>query len=97
MPEPHGILTRIGQYAILISEHFRLFGGEVIMPHVRHPGSVWIDANYSTLPNNEWVAADKNGLVDHDPSINSLMERLKKKNIKMDDICLAFITTDAIA
>lgn len=66
------------------------------MAYTRHPGSVWIDVNRSTLPNNEWVAADKNGLVDHDPSIDSLMKRLQSKNVKMEDLCIAFITTDAI-
>lgn len=62
----------------------------------RHQGSVWIDNNRITLPNNEWVAADKDGLVAVDPSIEGLNLKLKELGVKTEDVCIAFITLDSV-
>lgn len=65
-------------------------------PHYNpHPGSLWINQNRNSLPNDEWVAANANGLVDHDPNITVLMNRLKARGITYDSVALAFITKDS--
>lgn len=68
--------------------------GKHIPNYIPHPGSQWITDNRSTLPNNEWVAADKSGLVATDPSLDNLMEKIKAKNINPEDIAISFITHD---
>ncbi len=57
----------------------------------RHPGSRWIEVHYAELPVNEWVAAGKDGLVAHDPSLDVVNVKLGELGMKPDEIALAFV------
>ncbi|OGF28124.1 hypothetical protein A2303_00155 [Candidatus Falkowbacteria bacterium RIFOXYB2_FULL_47_14] len=57
----------------------------------KHPGSLWIDKNYNALPKNQWVAADKNGLVASNPDYDKLISELHNQNIKLSDVCLMYV------
>lgn len=57
----------------------------------RHPGSTWIDENYDTLPANQWVAADKNGLVDHDSNFELLLKKVESKGIDSSEVVFMFV------
>ena len=57
----------------------------------KHPGSLWIEKNYDTLPAHNWVAADKNGLAASDPDYDKLMATLQNKNIQLSDVCVMYI------
>jgi len=54
-------------------------------------GSQWIDANRSTLPVNECVAANADGLVAHSPSWDGLFELIKSKGVPQAGVTVAFI------
>lgn len=69
--------------------------GKPVPGHSRHPGSVWIDNNRATLPNNQWVAADSSGLVADDPSIDGLMAKIRDKHLDPAHVAIAFITSDS--
>lgn len=62
----------------------------------RHPASIWLDQNYNTLPANEWVAADKDGLVEHDHDYGTLYKKLKSRNINLSDVVVTFIPDGAV-
>ena len=66
--------------------------GKRVANYTPHPGSVWINSNCASLPNNEWVAADKNGLVDHDSLLDLLMQKIASKGIKAEDVAIAYNT-----
>lgn len=57
----------------------------------KHPGSLWIEKNYDTLPANNWVAADINGLAASDPDYDKLIITLQNKNIKLSNVCVMYI------
>jgi hypothetical protein len=61
-----------------------------------HPGSVWIDNNEDSLPENEWVAANGSGLVANDPTIDGLMAKIRDKHLKPAEVAIAFITPDSV-
>jgi hypothetical protein len=63
---------------------------------VRHPGTVWIEANWSTLPNNAWVAADQSGMVASADSMDALRSRLHALHRREDEVAIAFVTRDPI-
>ena len=62
----------------------------------RHPGSVWIEQNRESLPDNHWVAASANGLVAEGATIGELMSEIDRRNAKPADLAIAFITADAV-
>jgi hypothetical protein len=70
--------------------------GKPVPNYVRHPGSIWIDDNRSTLPNNEWVASNGSKMVAHASSIDELLGALHSKNVNVDEVAIAYITTDAV-
>ncbi len=57
----------------------------------KHPGSAWIRQNYNTLPTNQWIAADKNGLVDYALTYDALVNKLQSGNINRSDVVIMFI------
>jgi hypothetical protein len=70
--------------------------GKLVPGYKRHPGSVWIDNNRGSLPDNEWVAADASGLVASDPSIDNLMAKIRDKHLDPVEVAIAFITSDSV-
>lgn len=62
----------------------------------KHPGSLWLDDNRDNLPNNEWAAAGKDGLVATDPTIDGLNKKVTELGVRLEDICIAFITHNSI-
>jgi hypothetical protein len=60
-----------------------------------HLGSVWIDEHRTTLPKNEWVAANERGLVGTDPSIDALMAKVRAKHLDLESVTIAFISDDS--
>lgn len=57
----------------------------------KHPGSIWIEKNYDTLPTNEWIAASINGFVDHDPNYDALIKKLQSKSINLSGVVIMFV------
>lgn len=55
------------------------------------PEARWLRENWNTLPEDEWVAAGKNGLIEHDRDCGKLLEKLCSKGIKSGDYILAFV------
>jgi hypothetical protein len=62
----------------------------------QHPGSIWLDNNWSTLPNNLWVAATGSGLVEENRSFDRLINALRHRNINLDDVTIVFVTFDIL-
>ena len=60
------------------------------------PGSTWIDDNRATLPENQWVAADDSGFLAANPSIDHLMDTLRDAQVNLEQVAIAFITSDAV-
>jgi hypothetical protein len=69
--------------------------GKLLPGYQRHPGSIWIDDNRASLPNNEWVAADDSGLVAHDAPIDGLMAKIRDHHLDPANVAIAFITSDS--
>ena len=57
----------------------------------KHPGSVWIDQNFDTLPKNQWIAVDENGLVEHDSDFKTLIKKLESRGIDLSNVSLTFV------
>lgn len=70
--------------------------GKLTPKQARNPGSEWIDANRSGLPDNEWVAADAFGFVAADGTIDGLMAKINDKQVDLEQVAIAFITSDAL-
>ena len=70
--------------------------GQRLPNYARHPGTIWIEANWSTLPNNTWVAADHGGMVASAGSMDALQARLRVLNRREDEVATAFVTRDTI-
>ena len=62
----------------------------------QHLGSIWLDNNWANLPNNLWVAATGNGIVDENRSLERLINALRLKNINLDDVTIVFVTFDIL-
>lgn len=60
----------------------------------------WLSKHYEKLKkkfNNEWVAALDKTIIDHDPNLNKLVKRLRKKHPKTySQIAVEYITTKEI-
>ena len=69
--------------------------GKLDPGYTRHPGSIWIDDHLDSLQNNQWVAANKTGLVAKDASIDGLMAKIQQKGLNPADVAVAFITTES--
>lgn len=69
--------------------------GTGVVEYQRHPGSVWIEGHRDALPDQCWVAANADGLVAQDPTIDGLMGQLRSRDIDQDDVAIAFITSDS--
>lgn len=55
------------------------------------PEATWLNENWDTLPENEWVAVGKDGLVDHAPRFDELVKKLESKCIDSSDCLFAFV------
>jgi hypothetical protein len=62
----------------------------------RHPGSVWIEQNRSSLHGDRWIAASGDGLEAESNEVKDLMDILRKKQVDPKDVAITFITSDAI-
>jgi len=62
----------------------------------RHPGSLWIETNRKTLPNNHWVAASAEGLQASATRIDELVNAIQKQAISPAQLAITFITEDAL-
>jgi hypothetical protein len=54
------------------------------------PEAVWLEKNWSMLPENEWVAVGKDGLVAHAPKFDELIEKLRSIDA-VHDVLFAFV------
>jgi hypothetical protein len=63
-----------------------------------HQGSNWLNANWATLPSNEWVAADAGGLVGNDALLDRLLGRVlaNAPPSRAQELAIAFCTKDVI-
>lgn len=69
--------------------------GQPVPNYTPHQGSLWIEGHRDTLPNNNWVAADRSGLVAQNTTIDGLLEEVKAEGKKLSDVAIAFITDDS--
>jgi len=53
-------------------------------------GAQWLTDNRATLPADEWVAANADGIVAHGPNCDVLAEEMKAKGINLAGISIAF-------
>lgn len=70
--------------------------GQRVPNYARHPGTIWIEANWSTLPNNTWVAADHGGMVASAGSMDALQSRLRALKRREDEVAVVFVSRDHI-
>jgi len=63
---------------------------------VQHPGSKWIIEHRASLPTNCWVAASAKGLEAENAEIGELMSDLRRKNVDVINVAIAYITPDAV-
>ena len=67
--------------------------------YMRHPGSQWIDDNYSHLETayqEEWVAANGQGVVAHNSSIDDLVNAIQSMGISPETVAIAFVSSKAL-
>ncbi|NUA26315.1 hypothetical protein [Cupriavidus basilensis] len=61
-----------------------------------HPGSVWIDQNFATqVPQDRWVAADATGLVAENVNYDDLIAYLRRQNVSLQDVTIAYFPAGA--
>ncbi len=62
-----------------------------------HPASIWLDANWATLPAGVWVSASRQGLVSEGPDYPTLMQstsaRLIALNLAWSEIAVVYVPT----
>ena len=61
-----------------------------------HPGSIWLDNNWDTLPKGFWVAANNDGIVTQDRDLPNVYTDLNRRNTATDQVAIAFIPTDTV-
>lgn len=61
-----------------------------------HPGSIWIDNNSSSVPQDLWIAADANGIVAQDPDYEALITILQRRGISFGDITIAYLPSGIV-
>ena len=61
-----------------------------------HPGSIWLDINWSQLPSDFWVAADRGGIVAEDSDLANVYSALQRLKIKLDDVTIAYVPDGVI-
>lgn len=62
----------------------------------QHPGSIWLDNNWTELPNNSWVAATGDGIVEKHTLFERLISELRLKDINLDDVTIVFVTFEVL-
>jgi hypothetical protein len=61
-----------------------------------HPGSIWLDNNWSQLPRDFWVAADNNGIVSEDKDLANVYSELRRRGINLPDVTIAYVPDGVI-
>lgn len=61
-----------------------------------HPGSIWLDDHWDSLPKGYWVAAGPDGIVAQDLDLPNVYRNLNSKNVPLDDVTIAYIPPDII-
>ena len=56
-----------------------------------HPGTVWIESNWSSLPTGKWVAADGTGWYVAGNTMDHLLSQLTINHRTEDDVAITFI------
>jgi hypothetical protein len=56
-----------------------------------HAGSVWIDQNFASLPQDLWVAVDAFRLVGENHDLSLLMSFLATQPVPLSDLTITFI------
>lgn len=62
----------------------------------RHPAAKWLEANWGTLPNNEWVAATATRLVAHDVSLDVVLAAVQRNHLDPRQVSIIFVTDDVV-
>lgn len=58
-------------------------------------GSDWLDINFDSLPDQEWVAADDEGLVASDPDHGELLRKIRLQNKLPENVVITFVDKGA--
>jgi hypothetical protein len=61
-----------------------------------HPGSLWLDRNWSRLPQGLWVAADASRVVVEARTVVDLYRSLQNVQVRVDDVTIAYIPAGVI-
>jgi hypothetical protein len=56
-----------------------------------HAGSIWIDQNLSSVPQDVWVAVNAAGMVSESRNLGFLMGFLVSQEVSLADVTIAFI------
>ena len=56
-------------------------------------GEKWLEDHIDELPENQWSAADKDGLITSKPGLTALMAELSLKRINLTDVAIKFKET----
>ena len=55
-----------------------------------HVGSIWIDQNFSNVPQDIWVAVGAAGIVGEGRDLPILMNFLASQQVRLSDVTIAF-------
>lgn len=63
-----------------------------------HPATRWLQEHWEQLHdyNNHWVAANSEGVVEHDEKFDAVVDRLRLESVSFETIVLAFVTFDVV-
>lgn len=61
-----------------------------------HAGSIWIDRNFSSVPQDLWVAVNSTRLVAENRDLSLLMSFLVQQRIPLNEITITFIPSGTI-
>jgi hypothetical protein len=56
-----------------------------------HPGSIWLDNNWTRLPPGYWVAADHSGVVAEDRVLDRVVASLARQKIDPDAVTITYV------
>ncbi len=56
-----------------------------------HPGSIWIDSNWNRCPPGFWIAADATHIVAEDRDLANVYSALRRLQIKLAEVTIAFV------
>lgn len=61
-----------------------------------HAGSIWIDQNFTNVPQDLWVAVNATRLVAENRDLSLLMTFLAQRQIALNEVTIAYIQSGTV-